>query len=211
MRGILTSQACCCRIRGLDWRSGRRKLDDGDGRRTYDAFEAHVNADHLPHAVIIDCSASADVAAHYPRWLAAGIHVVTPNKKANSGPLALYAQLHDARREGGAHYLYEATVGAGLPIMQTLRDLRDTGDEIRRIDGIFSGTLAYLFNVCGRQRAVLGGRARRQGQRLHRSPTRATTSPAPTCARKLMILARELGMKLELSRRGASRASCRRR
>ena len=79
-----------------------------------DRFEAHVNADRLPHAVIIDCSASADVAELYPRWLSAGIHVVTPNKKANSGALALYAKLRDARRHGGSHYLYEATVGAGI-------------------------------------------------------------------------------------------------
>ena len=77
----------------------------------------------------------------YPRWLAAGIHVVTPNKKANSGAPSLYSALKDARRQGGSHYLYEATVGAGLPIIQTLRDLRETGDAIRRIEGSLSGML----------------------------------------------------------------------
>ena len=132
-------------------------------------FAEHIHADHLPHAIIIDCSASADVAARYPAWLGSGIHIVTPNKKANSADLELYARLHEARRQGGAHYLYEATVGAGLPIIQTLRDLRDTGDEIQRIEGILSGTLAYLFNVWDGTRAVLGDRARREGEGLHRA------------------------------------------
>ncbi len=81
-----------------------------------------------------------------------GIHVVTPNKKANSADLAYYQRPADARRAGASHYLYEATVGAGLPVVQTLRDLVQTGDEITRIEGIFSGTLAYLFNIYdGRQ------------------------------------------------------------
>src|SRR5690606_12275526 len=104
-------------------------------------FAEHVHADHLPHAIIIDCSASAAVAAQYPAWLASGIHIVTPNKKANSADLEFYARLLDAKKQGGAHYLYEATVGAGLPIIQTLRDLRDTGDKIQRIEGMLSGTL----------------------------------------------------------------------
>ena len=83
---------------------------------------------------------------------------------------SLYAKLAETRgAAAGSHYLYEATVGAGLPIIQTLRDLRETGDEIRRIEGILSGTLAYLFNVWDGSAAVFGDRARRQGQRLHRA------------------------------------------
>ena len=80
----------------------------------------------------------------------------------------------------GSHYLYEATVGAGLPIIQTLRDLRETGDEIRRIEGILSGTLAYLFNVWDGNAAVLGDRARREGATATPSPIRATICPART-------------------------------
>ena len=109
------------------------------------------------------------MAARYPDWLASGIHIVTPNKKANSADLEFYARLHEARRQGSAHYLYEATVGAGLPVIQTLRDLRDTGDEIHRIEGMLSGTLAYLFNVWDGSRAVLVGRACGQGEGLHRA------------------------------------------
>src|SRR5271168_4326478 len=86
-------------------------------------FAAHVQADYIPHTVIIDCTASAEVGENYVAWLSRGIHIVTPNKKANSGTLPYYRALQEAGRAAGTHYLYEATVGAGLPIIQTLRDL----------------------------------------------------------------------------------------
>ena len=172
---MLLSQSAIALDRWRDALAARRR------RPIVDRFAAHVHADRLPHAVIIDCSASAEVAEHYPRWLAAGIHVVTPNKRANSGDLALYARL--SRRPGaraGSHYLYEATVGAGLPIIQTLRDLRETGDEIRRIEGILSGTLAYLFNVWDGNQPFSAVVRDAKAQRLSPSPIRATICRAWT-------------------------------
>ncbi len=162
------------------------------------AFARHVQAEHLPHAVIIDCSASAEVAKHYRDWLAAGIHIVTPNKKANSGPYAYYAALAATRRAGGSHYLYEATVGAGLPVIQTLRDLRETGDQVRSIEGIFSGTLAYLFNVYDGTAAfsAIVGAAKQKG---YTEPDPRDDLSGTDVARKLIILGREIGLQLELS------------
>jgi aspartokinase/homoserine dehydrogenase 1 len=161
-------------------------------------FESHVHADHLPHAVIVDCSASADVATCYPRWLAAGIHVVTPNKKANSSSMPFYGSLKEARRAGRAHYLYEAAVGAGLPVIQTLRDLRETGDEVRRIDGLLSGTLSYLFTTWdGREpfsQIVLDARSKG-----YTEPDPRDDLSGMDVARKLIILAREIGLGLELN------------
>jgi bifunctional aspartokinase / homoserine dehydrogenase 1 len=157
-----------------------------------------VRVDYLPHTVLIDCTANEAIGRRYQEWLARGIHIVTPNKKANSADLDFYGRLHDARRQGGAHYLYEATVGAGLPIVQTLRDLRDTGDQIRRIEGILSGTLAYLFNVWDGSEPF--------SSIVRTAKLKGYTEPDPRddlsgvdFARKLIILGREMGLRLEMA------------
>ena len=134
---------------------------------------------------------------HYRDWLARGIHIVTPNKKANSGALLLRG-LKAARRVSGAHYLYEATVGAGLPVIQTLRDLRETGDEITRIEGIFSGTLAYLFNVYDGT-TPFSAIVREAKQRGYTEPDPRDDLSGMDVARKLIILGREMGLPLEMS------------
>jgi bifunctional aspartokinase / homoserine dehydrogenase 1 len=161
-------------------------------------FAQHIHAEYLPHAIIIDCSSSSDVADRYPGWLASGIHIVTPNKKANSADLELYARLHEARRAGGAHYLYEATVGAGLPVIQTLRDLRDTGDTIHRIEGMLSGTLAYLFNVWDGSEPF-SSVVRAAKARGYTEPDPRDDLSGTDFARKLIILGREMGLRLELA------------
>ncbi len=179
-----------------DWRGAVGKLGEGDAA-SLKKFAEHIHASHLPHAVIVDCSASAEVASHYAEWLAAGIHVVTPNKKANSDDYAYFQSLHAARRQGGTHYLYEATVGAGLPVIQTLHDLRETGDEIQRIEGILSGTLAYLFNVYDGSRpfsdVVLEAKAKG-----YTEPDPRDDLSGLDFARKVVILGREMGLNLEL-------------
>jgi len=172
-----------------------------DGAQTWrpsnlDAFAAHVRGDDGRPAVMVDCSASEEVASRYPFWLAAGIHVVTPNKLACSGPLERWQTIR-AACAGGARFRYEATVCAGLPVIQTLRDLLDTGDELRCIEGMFSGTLAWLCN-------------RHDGQQpfstlLREANALGYTEPDPRedlsgvdVARKLVILAREAGRSLSL-------------
>ncbi|KAK7039613.1 homoserine dehydrogenase [Favolaschia claudopus] len=96
---------------------------------------------------LIDNTSSEDVAALYPTWLNAGISVITPNKKAFSGDISLYeAIVAAASKTGGGRFLNEATVGAGLPIISTLKDLVATGDKVVKIEGVFSGTMSYIFN-----------------------------------------------------------------
>jgi aspartokinase/homoserine dehydrogenase 1 len=201
LRGIMTSKKMLLSEQGIPIdgpkNSWRAALDASTAVADIGKFVEHLHVDHLPHTVIIDCTADESVAKHYAEWLEAGIHVVTPNKKANSGPLAYYESLKDARRLGGSSYLYEATVGAGLPIIQTLRDLRETGDKISSIEGIFSGTLAYLFNVYDGKTPF--------SQIVKDAKAKGYTEPDPRddlsgtdFVRKVIILGREMGMKLEM-------------
>ncbi|TYT26018.1 bifunctional aspartate kinase/homoserine dehydrogenase I [Luteimonas viscosa] len=162
-----------------------------------DAFAAHVRAEHLPHALIVDCSGSDAIARRYPEWLAAGIHVVTPSKHAGSGDWSRHVAIREAQRNGGARFMYEATVGAGLPVIQTLRNLLDTGDELEAIDGMLSGTLAWLFNSYDGSRpfSALVREARELG---YTEPDPRDDLSGLDVARKLVILAREAGQALSL-------------
>ena len=197
VRAIASSRKMLLNEQRVDLAHWREALDESGVACDLDAFSRHVQAEHIPHAVIIDCSASSEVADHYPRWLAAGIHVLTPNKQAGGGPFERFQEVQAAARSGGARWRYEATVGAGLPVISTLRDLIDTGDRIERIEGIFSGTLAYLFNRYD-GKAPFSELVRQAKSAGYTEPDPRDDLSGLDVARKLVILAREMGMQLSV-------------
>ncbi|HEV8446592.1 MAG TPA: bifunctional aspartate kinase/homoserine dehydrogenase I [Gemmatimonadaceae bacterium] len=198
VRAVSTSTRMLLSDRPIDLTAtDRGAIADRGEPLDLDRLIAHVHADYLPHAAIIDCTASDAVARQYESWLARGIHVVTPNKRANSAGMDYYRRLREANRVVGAHYLYETTVGAALPIIQTLRDLIQTGDEIIEIEGILSGTLSYLFNSLDGRRSFseLVTHARELG---YTEPDPRDDLAGTDVARKVVILAREMGLSIEL-------------
>jgi homoserine dehydrogenase len=97
--------------------------------------------------ILVDNTSSQDVADCYPLFLKAGINIVTANKKGFSGSYSLWEDIFTAADSpGGGLVFHESSVGAGLPVISTLKDLVHTGDEIQRIEGVFSGTMSFLFN-----------------------------------------------------------------
>ncbi len=161
-------------------------------------FIEHIKPQHVPHAVVIEATASGELCPYYKDWLRSGLHIISPNKKANSGSMADYLEIREAAREANRHFLYATNVGAGLPILQTLRDLIATGDEIHLIQGVLSGTLSYIFNEWdGSQKfSEIVRRARDQG---YTEPDPREDLSGQDVMRKLVILAREAGVHLEPS------------
>jgi aspartokinase/homoserine dehydrogenase 1 len=153
---------------------------------------------NLPNSCFCDCTASEDVSALYEKVLHNAIAIVTPNKKANSGTLAYYRCLTTYSKEKGIPYLYETTVGAGLPVIPTLRDLFLSGDRIVRIEAVLSGTLSFIFNSYDGSKpfSALVREAKEKG---YTEPDPRDDLNAMDAARKALILARECGMSLEFS------------
>jgi aspartokinase/homoserine dehydrogenase 1 len=192
IRAIARSKTMLLGERSLDLGRWSRDMQTSAVALDFDRFERHVDADHLPHAAIIDCTASDEIARRYAGWLRRGIHIVTPNKKAFSGDRAYYEEIRESAGLGRSHYFYETTVGAALPIVRTIRDLIDTGDRIHSIQGILSGTLAYLFNVYDGT-VPFSEIVRRAKESGYTEPDPRDDLSGMDIARKLTILAREMG------------------
>ena len=197
VRGIARSRTMLLGERRIDLEHWRDSFAASSRAFELDRFVDHLDADHLPHTLIVDCTSSDRIAEHYVDWLSRGIHVVTPNKKAFSGDLSYYKALREAAAEGNAHFMYETTVGAALPIVSTLRDLLHTGDRVHSITGILSGTLAYLFNVYDGSRPF-SEIVRAAKQSGYTEPDPRDDLSGMDVARKLTILARELGLPLAI-------------
>ncbi|KAK1273697.1 hypothetical protein QJS04_geneDACA009811 [Acorus gramineus] len=197
--GITGTRTMILSNTGIDLTRWKELQEENAEVADLDKFAQHLHGNHyIPNTVLVDCTADSDVANHYYDWLCKGIHVITPNKKANSGPLARYLKLKAQQRSSYTHYFYEATVGAGLPIISTLRGLLETGDKILRIEGIFSGTLSYIFNnfTGTRQFSDVVAEAKQAG---YTEPDPRDDLSGTDVARKVIILARESDLRLELS------------
>ncbi|KAI1472837.1 homoserine dehydrogenase-domain-containing protein [Daldinia caldariorum] len=161
-------------------------------------------ADYLAAApskvILVDNTSSQDVADSYPLFLSRGISIVTPNKKAFSGSYKLWQDIFTAAATSGAKVYHESSVGAGLPVISTLKDLVETGDEVTKIEGVFSGTMSFLFNSF----APVEGSGGQWSAEVKKAKELGYTEPDPRddlngldVARKLTILARLAGLPVE--------------
>jgi homoserine dehydrogenase len=148
--------------------------------------------------IFVDSTGNQDVADLYTELLAAGIHVVTPSKLANTQSQNHFDLLHETARKNEAEFLYETNVGAGLPVIGTLKNLIESGDEILEINGVVSGTMTYLFSQLDKGESFSNTviRARTLG---YAEPDPRDDLSGEDVARKFLILARTCGLRLERS------------
>ncbi len=197
IRGIANSRRMLLSEQGLELSSWREAFEVASEPLDMKRFLAHIGAQYYPHSVLIDCTTSQDLANQYVDWLKQGFHVITPNKKAATSSFEYYQEIFKTAKKTGKRFLYETTVGAGLPIINTLNDLILTGDKVLKIEGIVSGTLAWLFsNYDGS--VPFSSLVLRAKQLGYTEPDPRDDLSGMDVARKTVILARELGYDIEV-------------
>lgn len=193
--GIAGRQAGAFEPGGIDLSRWRQTVEAGPGAGGTKSL-AEAGGTLAGPAILVDATAEEGMAGVYCDAFAAGLHVVTCNKKPLAGPLAEYRRVQEAARATRRFWLYEVTVGAGLPVISTLRELLDSGDKLASIEGCFSGTLNFLcasLDGGGKFSEVLA-RARELG---YTEPDPRDDLAGQDVARKALILAREAGLEIE--------------
>lgn len=196
--GIANSRKCLFDREGIDIEHGIELLDREGTPSSPQRLKDEIIAMNIFNSVFVDCTASPDIAALYRSLLDHNVSVVASNKIAASGSYDLYRELKQTARKRDVKYLFETNVGAGLPIINTINNLINSGDKILKIEAVVSGTLNYIFNVVSAE--VPLSRAVRMAQEAgYSEPDPRIDLCGQDVIRKLVILAREAGYRVEQS------------
>jgi aspartokinase/homoserine dehydrogenase 1 len=194
--GIANSKKMLFKDNGIDLKTWREQLKES-GAMNLSEFVNSIKTKNFRNSVFVDVTANKDVASHYAEILEKSVTIVACNKIAASSSYSYYEKLKNLAREFNVHFLFETNVGAGLPVIGTLNDLLLSGDKVNKIEAVLSGTLNFVFNNYNGEKTF--SKVVRQAQE------EGFTEPDPRLdlsgvdvVRKIMILARESGEKIEM-------------
>lgn len=194
--GITNSKRFIADRDGIDLATYKDELAKSENVSSPRIFKDEILSMNIFNSVFVDCTASEAVASIYQDLLAHNVSVVTANKIAASSEYEVYESLKNMARKRGVKFLFETNVGAGLPIINTISDLRNSGDKILKIEAVVSGTLNYLFNEMSE--TVSFSKAIKMAQDAgYAEPDPRIDLSGKDVIRKLVILAREAGYRIE--------------
>ncbi len=194
--GLANSRRAVLENEGVDL-ADYKALLAAAGESTITEFTDAIIEQNLRNSVFVDVTANADIVAAYPKLLEKSVSVIACNKIAASSDYDKYRALKDTAREFGTNFFFETNVGAGLPVIHTLNDLLRSGDHVNRIEAVLSGTLNFVFNNYDgtRKFADVVRQAQDEG---YTEPDPRLDLSGTDVARKILILAREAGHRIEM-------------
>ena len=195
--GIANSRTAIFNADGLELSNYREQLKQQEkAGGSFSIKQAALQMASLYNSVFVDCTASAEVSNIYLSLLENNISVVTANKIAASSEYTHYMRLKQTALDRGVKFLFETNVGAGLPIIGTINDLRNSGDKILRIEAVLSGTLNFIFNEIASD-VPFSETIRRAKEQGYSEPDPRIDLSGKDVIRKLVILTREAGYQVE--------------
>src|SRR6266480_280684 len=196
--GLANSKRFVLDAGGINLGRWREKLAASRRRMDPHILAREIAKLQLTDAAVVDCTAADAIVQAYPDFVQANLHIITPNKRANVLPWGQYISLMDLLQKQQVYFFDEANVGAGLPIMSTIRDLIASGDVIRKVEGVFSGTLSFLFNNFNGS-VPFSALVKDAWRRGLTEPDPRDDLSGQDVARKLLILARQAGAQLDIA------------
>ncbi|WP_440874581.1 bifunctional aspartate kinase/homoserine dehydrogenase I [Thalassotalea sp. PLHSN55] len=196
--GLANSKGMVFNAEGIDLANWQDTLGKDATPVTAANIKSFVRENNLINPVLVDSTSNEELAMSYVDFLNEGFHVVTPNKKANTDSWEYYQALREAAQKTNRRFLYETTVGAGLPVIDTLQSLIKAGDQLQRFEGILSGSLSYIFGKLEEGMSISQATAIAKENGFTEPDPRDDLSGMDV-ARKLLIMARESGMALNIS------------
>ncbi len=183
--------------KGINLKNWQEQLNKAGTNSNLDSFITKMKELRLPNSVLVDCTASDSVVNHYLKILSASISIVTPNKIANTQSYDKFLALRDTAGKYNVQFRYGTNVGATLPVIATLKDMIANGDKIYKIEGVFSGTLSYIFNSL-KEKDSFSEVVKIAKEKGYTEPDPRDDLKGTDMARKLLILIRESGVPFEM-------------